>query len=753
MKLNELMSQLTLEEKASLCSGLDFWRTKGVERLGIPSVMVSDGPHGLRKQEGEEDHLGLNKSKTAVCFPAGCAAAASFDPELVGQMGQTLGQASRSEGIAILLGPAVNIKRSPLCGRNFEYYSEDPYLSGQLATAFIKGVQSCGVGTSIKHFAANNQEYYRLRSSSDIDERTLREIYLPAFETAVKEAAPWSVMCSYNKVNGVFSAENSYLLNTILREEWGFEGAVVTDWGAVTQRVKCLIAGTDLEMPGTNGNSDKEIVKAVRGGTLDEAVLNRAVERILRIVLQAVANQADGSHVCADLDAAHEKAVCVAKESAVLLANDGTLPLFGGKKVAYIGEFAVQPRFQGGGSSHVNAYRVDSALGVAQEKKRGVTYAKGFPFDSDSADKDEMNRAIAAAKDADIAVIFAGLPDSYESEGYDRPHMRLPDCQNELISAVAAVQPNVVVVLHNGSPVECPWAAEVSAVLEMYLAGEGVGMATDALLWGEANPCGRLAESFPVKLEDNPSFLNFHNDSYHVRYAESVFVGYRYYDTKKMNVRWPFGHGLSYTQFTMENARLSSPFLSDNDEVTISVDVTNTGSVRGKEVVQLYVQDTTNAIRRPEKELKGFAKVDLAPAETKTVNITINKRSLSWYSEEMKDWYAASGIYRILIARSSRDIVTSLDLELRTEQKHPLRIGQDTTLGEIMANPNTAAVFSQMMNAAGTVSQESFTQSDSQNAGMQQAMMNELPLRTLCNFGYLSEEQLEQLLNAFRFSL
>ena len=447
--LKALIGQMTLEEKASLCSGSDFWHTQGIERLGIPAVMVTDGPHGLRKQAGEADHLGLNDSVEAVCFPAGCATGSSFDPDLLEHMGQVLGDECQAEDVSILLGPAVNIKRSPLCGRNFEYISEDPYLAGKLSAAYIRGVQSRGVGTSIKHFAANNQETRRLTISSDLSERALHEIYLPAFEEAVKAAQPKTVMCSYNKINGVYASENKMLLTDILRDQWGFEGYVVSDWGAANDRVKGLEAGLDLEMPSSNGYNDAKIVAAVQNGSLDEAVLDRAVERILKVVFSYV--DARRPDTVFDRAKDHAEAVAVETQCAVLLTNQGVLPLGTDQKIAYIGEFAAAPRYQGGGSSHIHPSRVTSAWEVAQQKGRNVCYAKGFSAMRDEMTDAELAEAIQAAQNADVAVVFAGLPESFESEGYDRTSMELPACQNRLIDEIAKVQPHVVVVLHNGS--------------------------------------------------------------------------------------------------------------------------------------------------------------------------------------------------------------------------------------------------------------------------------------------------------------
>lgn len=504
--LKELISQMTLEEKAGMCSGLDFWHLKGVERLGIPSTTVSDGPHGLRKQDDKSDHLGINDSIKAVCFPPAVLSACSFDRDLLETLGETVGDEAQATDLSVVLGPAVNIKRSPLCGRNFEYYSEDPYLAGESAAAFIKGVQSRHVGTSIKHFAANNQEFNRMSASSEVDERTMREIYLPAFETAVKKSQPYTVMCSYNKINGTYASENPWLLTKVLRDEWGFKGYVMSDWGAVNDRVEGLKAGLELEMPSSNGINDAEIVKAVQEGTLDEAILDRAVERILNIVFEYVDNRKEQPLT---LEEDHEFAQHVAEESIVLLKNEEkVLPLEKNEKVAFIGGFVKNPRYQGGGSSHVNSFKVTSVWDALTEKEN-VIYAEGFSSETDVYDEKLAAEAIEAAKQVDKAVVFAGLPESFESEGYDRKHMHLPECQNKLIAEIVKAQLNTIVVLHNGAAVEMPWLKDVKGLVEAYLGGQAVGQAEANILYGNVNPSGKLAETLPIKLEDNPSYLNF----------------------------------------------------------------------------------------------------------------------------------------------------------------------------------------------------------------------------------------------------
>lgn len=656
-KIREIISKMTLEEKAAMCSGADFWHTEAVERLGIPASMVSDGPHGLRKQDQEGDHLGVNDSIKAVCFPAGCGTAASFNRELLVKMGEVLGEECQAEGVSVILGPAVNIKRSPLCGRNFEYYSEDPLVASEMAGALIHGVQSKHVGTSIKHFLANNQETRRMSSDSRVDERTLREIYLAAFEGAVKKEKPWTVMCSYNKINGTYAAQNHKYLTEVLRDEWGFDGYVMSDWGAVNSRVEDLKAGLDLEMPTSMGANDKLIVGAVQSGELDESVVDTAVERILNIVFRYEENR--DKQAVFDRDQDHEMARKVAEETVVLLKNEGVLPLAENDQIAFIGKYAAKPRYQGGGSSHINSHKVTSAWDIAQAMGN-VTYAQGFDDKEDKVDEKLFAEAVEAAGKAKAAVIFAGLPDAFESEGFDREHMAMPSCQNELIRQVSQVQPNTVVVLHNGSPVEMPWAGQVKGILEAYLGGQAVGGAVCDILFGRVNPSGKLPETFPLRLEDNPSYLSYIGEGDMVEYREGIFVGYRYYDKKKMDVLFPFGHGLSYTTFAYANLRTDKEQMKDTDVMKVSVDVTNTGKMTGKEVVQLYVADKESTVIRPVKELRDFVKVELEPGETKTVTFTLDKRAFAYYSVRIHDWHVESGTFDILIGKSSREIVKDL---------------------------------------------------------------------------------------------
>lgn len=748
-KIKELVSKMTLEEKAAMCSGADFWHTEAVERLGIPASMVSDGPHGLRKQDDKADHLGVNESIKAVCFPAGCGTAASFNRELLKEMGEALGNECQAEGVSVILGPAVNIKRSPLCGRNFEYYSEDPCLATEIAGALIHGVQSKNVGTSIKHFLANNQETRRLSSDSRVDERTLHEIYLAAFEGAVTREKPWTVMCSYNRINGTYAAENHKYLTEVLRDQWKFDGYVMSDWGAVNNRVADLKAGLDLEMPASGGTNDELIVRAVQSGALEESVVDTAVERILNIVFRYEEHR-DKTAVF-DRDKDHELARKVAQETIVLLKNEGVLPLEEKKQIAFIGKYVKKPRYQGGGSSHINSHKVTAAWDVIKDMPN-VSYAQGFVDDKDQTDEALLEEAVQIAAKADVAVIFAGLPDSFESEGYDRTHMRMPDCQNELIAKVAAVQPNTVVVLHNGSPVEMPWADQVKGIVEAYLGGQAVGGAVCDILFGKVNPSGRLPETFPKKLEDNPSYLSYIGEGDMVEYREGIFVGYRYYDKKKMDVLFPFGYGLSYTTFDYSNLRVDKKKFKDTDTVTVTVDITNTGKMAGKEVVQLYVADKESTVIRPEKELRDFAKVELMPGETKTVSFTLGKRAFAYYNTTIHDWHVETGEFAIQIGRSSRDIVLQETVTVESTVKIPFVYTTDTTLGDVMKNPKAyeivKSLFEKSLFDTDSAEERGEAASEAISDDMNEAMLIYTPLRGPVSFGgEVSMEDIQKLVD------
>lgn len=745
LNIQELIAQMTLEEKAGMCSGLDFWQTKSIERLGIPSIMMTDGPHGLRKQKAGNDHLGIFDSVPSTCFPAGAGMACSWDRELIKQVGAAIGEECQAEDVSILLGPGANIKRSPLCGRNFEYFSEDPYLSSEMAVGHIEGVQSQGVGTSLKHFAANNQEHRRMSVDAIVDERTLREIYLASFESVVKKAQPWTVMCSYNQVNGEYASENPYLLTDILKEEWGHEGFVVSDWGAVNERAKGLAAGLELEMPSSNGAGDQKIIDAVQSGTLSETALDRAVGRLLSIIFKAVEN--DKENASYDPEAHHQLARVAARESMVLLKNeDGLLPLKREGSYAVIGDFARNPRYQGGGSSHIKPTRLDDIYYSLLEEAGSyakLSYSQGYVSDSDEPSLELIGQAIEAASQADTAIVFVGLPERYESEGYDRTHLRIPESQIRLIEAVADVQPNTVVVLSNGSAIEMPWISNVKAVLEGYLGGQALGGAISDLLFGNVSPSGKLAETFPLQLEHNPSYLNFPGEGDTVEYKEGLFVGYRYYDAKRITPLFPFGYGLSYTTFAYSDLSVSTHSLKDSDTLQVSVKVTNTGTMQGKEIVQLYVKDILSNVVRPEKELKGFAKIDLQPGETKVVNFTLDSRAFAYYNVKLKDWHVETGEFEILVGASSEEIMLTESVVVESTAPLPKSYTRNSTVGDLMGDPQAAAVIQAMLTQAGEMMPMLQDGSD-----MMIEMMRNMPIRAMVMFsqGAMTEQGLEELL-------
>ncbi|CAM3606538.1 glycoside hydrolase family 3 C-terminal domain-containing protein [Marinicrinis lubricantis] len=746
--IRQLIDQMTLEEKAGLCSGLDFWHLKGIERLGIPSIMVTDGPHGLRKQAEGADHLGIYDSVKATCFPSAAGVASSWNRDLIEKMGAALGEECQAEDVAVLLGPGANMKRSPLCGRNFEYFSEDPYLSSEMAAHHIQGVQSQGVGTSLKHFAANNQEHRRMSVDAIVDERTLREIYLASFENAVKKSQPWTVMCSYNKINGEYTAENKKLLSDILRDEWGFAGFVVSDWGAVNERVDGLKAGLELEMPSSKGQGDRKIVEAVKNGTLSEDTLNRAVERVLNIIFKAVDHKKQDAGY--DKEAHHQLAREVARESMVLLKNeDGILPLKKEGSIAVIGQFAEKPRYQGGGSSHINPTKLENILEEIRTSAPGanVTYAQGYELKSDDIDEQLIAEAKEAAAQADVAVLFVGLPDRYESEGYDREHLNIPANHQALIEAVSEVQPNLVVVLSNGAPVVMPWLGRVKGLLEAYLGGQALGGAIADLLFGDVNPSGKLAETFPQDVRHNPSHLNFPGEGDRVEYREGIFIGYRYYDMKNIEPLFPFGFGLSYTTFEYSNLQVSKKEIQDTETVEVSVKVKNTGKMAGKEIVQLYVRDVKSEVIRPEKELKGFEKVDLQPGEEKTVTMVLDKRAFAYYNVDLKDWHVETGQFEVMIGRSSKDIVLQDTVNVKSSVRIKKRVHRNTTFGDLMAEPLLAPIVKEMLAKANEGSPFASIDEDSDAAGMFEAMMKYMPLRAMSSFN--PDQFTEHMLNEF----
>ena len=756
-KIQNLISQMTLEEKAGMCSGADFWKLKCVERLGIPQVMVTDGPHGIRKQAESADHLGINESEKAICFPAGCATASSFDRDLIRRQGELLGQECQAMNVSTILGPAMNIKRSPLCGRNFEYYSEDPYVSTEIAAALIEGVQSKNVGTSAKHFVANNQEKRRMTNSSDADERTLREIYLASFEGAIKKAKPWTVMSSYNRINGEFVGDNKEYLTDILRKEWGFDGYVVSDWGAVNDRISSLAAGLDLEMPPGDYENDRLIVKAVQEGKLDESVVDQACERILNIIFRYTENRDEKAVF--DYEKDHKAAAEIEAECMVLLKNENEiLPLTSDKKIAFIGKYAKTPKYQGGGSSHINSWKVESALEAAKEipELANVTFAEGYQDEKDEVIEELQMKAVKAAAEADVAVLFLGLPDNFESEGYDRKHMNLPNCQNELVEKVLEVQKHVVVVLHNGSAVIMPWKDQVEGILEAYLGGEAVGKAVAEVLAGIKNPSGRLAETFPLRLEDTPCYLTYGKGFDNADYREGVFVGYRYYTSRKMETAFPFGHGLSYTTFAYSDLQLDKKEMTDKESVQVSVKVKNTGNRAGKTVVQLYVEAPETEVIRPVRELRGFEKIFLEAGEEKTVTFILGERAFAYWNTLIHDWYAEEGTYKVMIGENADQMCVGEEITVHPTKELPKTYSLNTCLGELMRDPKAQAVMGPFMQgmaqndaAADMAEAQKNDTSGAVNQEMMAAMMEGMPLRQLLSFvPGIKREMLEQIVNA-----
>jgi beta-glucosidase len=651
---------------------------------------MSDGPHGVRKVPDVGSMS--DESLPATCFPTASCMASSWDPDLVGQVAQAIAEEAIALGVDVVLGPGANMKRTPLCGRNFEYYSEDPYLAGEMAAAFIEGAQSKGVGTSLKHYAANNQEFERFRINAVVDERALREIYLPAFETAVKRGKPWTVMCSYNKINGTYGSENHYLLTNILKNEWGFEGLVVSDWGAVHDRVAALKGGLDLEMPGPKDRRVAALIEAVRSGELDEAVLDESARRILGIVFKAAENRKGGEF---DKESHHDLARKAAAEGMVLLKNDGVLPLRDVQRIAVIGRAAREPYYQGGGSSHINPTRVDIPIEelAVQAPATETIYAVGYP-DGAGFRQEMIDEAVSIARDADVAVMYIALPSYKESEGYDRPDLDLTSHQVALIKAVTAVQPRTVVVLNNGSAVAMSeWIDGAAAVLEAWMMGQAGGGAIADVLVGRVNPSGRLAETFPLRLEDTPAYVNYPGENGEVRYGEGLYIGYRYYDKKEMPVLFPFGFGGSYTTFEYSAPTLSAATFKDTDGVTVSVNVTNTGEMAGKEVVQVYVHQRNPRLHRPPKELKGFAKVELQPGETKTVTIPLDYRAFAYYDPAHKLWVTENGEYDILIGASAHDIRHTLTANLQATLDLPSTLHRESTVREWLRDPRGREVF------------------------------------------------------------
>lgn len=658
MKHPEIIKKMTLEQKAAFVSGLDYWHTQGSADLGLPSINITDGPHGLRKKNENKkasDGIGLGNSVPATCFPPASATACSWDPELIRLAGEALGEECLKEKVSVVLGPGMNIKRAPTCGRNFEYFSEDPLLAGKMAAGLVKGVQSKGIGTSLKHYACNSQEAYRMIVDEVVDERALREIYLAAFEIAVKEASPWTVMNSYNRINGEYASQNEYLQKKVLRDEWGFDGLIVTDWGSSVDRIPGLNFGTDLEMPSSGGYNTKKIIDAVNNGELSEDVLNERADTVIDLIIKSKPALDKGCDF--SFDDHHAVARKVAEGSMVLLKNDdGILPLKQGAKVAVIGELAAAPRFQGAGSSVINPTRLDNALEELKKLGVDVTYAKGYEKSKNEINDALFTEAKNAAKNADIALVFVGLTEEFEGEGYDRMNIEMPSSHNELVSEIAKVNPNTAVVLAGGSVINLPWINEVKALLDSRLGGQATGSAVANILTGKVNPSGKTSETYPLSYEENPTFGNYPGGPVTSEHRESIYIGYRYYDKAKKEVLFPFGYGLSYTKFEYSDISVSAENITDADELTVKFKVKNIGDVDGAEVTQLYVGDIESTIYRAVKDLRAFEKVFLKAGEEKEVTFTLSKRDFAFFNVYSGDYQVESGEFAVLVGASSRDI-------------------------------------------------------------------------------------------------
>lgn len=658
MKHPDIVNKMSLAQKAAFVSGYDYWHLEESAELGLPKIMVTDGPHGLRKQNPDKKAsggIGLGNSVPATCFPPAATSSCSWDPDLLTEVGAALAEECLAEQVSVVLGPGVNIKRSPVCGRNFEYFSEDPYLAGKCAAGLIRGVQSKGVGTSVKHFACNSQEAFRMVINEVVDERALRELYLTAFEIAVKEGHPWTIMNSYNRVNGVYSSQNEHLQQEILRKEWGFDGLIVTDWGSSVDRIPGLKNGTDLEMPSSGDLNAKKIVAAVEKGELDENILNERVDTVVDLILKSKP-ALEKKHTY-DAKAHHAIAQKMAENSMVLLKNDdGILPLKKGQKVAVIGEMAASPRFQGAGSSVINPTRLDNALDCLKEAGVDLVYAKGYDKTKDEEDDALFTEAKNAAKNADLALVFVGLTEAFEGEGYDRVDTEMPKSHNALVTAIAKENPNTVVVLSGGSVISMPWIHEVKGLLNAGLGGQATGSAVANILTGKVNPSGKTSETYPLSFKDNPTYGNYPGGPVTSEHRESVYLGYRYYDTAKKEVLFPFGFGLSYTSFAYSDLQVSQKEWKDGDEITLTFKVKNTGSIDGAEIAQVYIHDKESTIFRPEKELKAFQKVFLKAGEEKEIQLTLGKRAFAFFNTKVNDWTVESGDFDILVASSSRDI-------------------------------------------------------------------------------------------------
>jgi beta-glucosidase len=734
--------RLTPEERASLTSGADFWMTKAIERAGVPAIMLTDGPHGVRKQVAATDHLGIAESVPATCFPPAVGLGSSWDPVLVRRVGEALGVEAAIEGVDVLLGPGVNIKRHPLCGRNFEYFSEDPILAAALGVGFVSGLQSTGVGASLKHFAANNQETDRLLVSSDVDPRPLREIYLRAFQRVVTEAQPWTVMCSYNRINGVHASQDPWLLTDVLRGEWGFQGLVVSDWGAVAQRVPALRAGLDLEMPSSGGRTDKQIVAAITDGTLDEGVLDRAVTRVLDLVAKASTRPPVSGPL--DVDTHHQLAREAAGRSIVLLKNDdGLLPLSRSTTLAVIGAFAENPRYQGAGSSHINPTRLDTALAEIRALSQAeVMYARGFSCDEGGSADDLRAEAVAAAQECEVAVVFLGLPARAESEGFDRQHIDLPADQLALLDAVVEVNPQTVVVLSNGGVVALPFADRVPAILEGWLLGQAGGGGTADVLYGMVNPSAKLTETIPRRLADTPAYGNFPGEHGHVRYGEGLLVGYRWYDERGLDVAFPFGHGLSYTTFEYGQPTVAA---TPDGDLEIGVPITNTGTVPGREVVQVYTSLPSSQVQRAPRELKAFASVPVEPGATVDAHMIIRREDLAYWDVRVDRWVVEGGAYLVEVGASSRDLRATTTIEVAGDRV-VLPLTEESRLSDVLMHPVAGPV----ARVAVTAMRAAFDSGSQEQTESMEKMLASMPIGRMVNFPgtSITRELLAKLLAA-----
>lgn len=673
MKHSDIIGKMTFKQKADYVTGEDFWHLREYKDLGLSGIMITDGPNGLRKKDTNKKSkgVGLGNSVAATCFPPAVTAACTWDMELIEKEGKAIGEECLAEKVSVILGPGTNIKRSPVCGRNFEYFSEDPVLAGKCTAALIKGIQSKGVGTSLKHFACNSQEAYRMVIDEIIDERAIRELYFPAFEIAVKEAKPWTVMNSYNKINGVYSSQNNWLQEDVLRKGWGFDGLIVTDWGSSVDRIKGIKAGTDLEMPSSCDINSKKIIEAVESGELDENDLDKCVDSIIELVEKS--KPVLKKSYTYSIDEHHKIAKEIAEGACVLLKNnDNLLPISKNKRIAFIGEMAKSPRFQGAGTSVINPTKLDNACEEFEKQGLDFVYAKGYCKNRDYVDESLLNEAVNAAKECDVAVIFAGLTEEFEAEGYDRKNIDMPACHNKLIEEVVKANPNTVVVLSAGSVVLMPWADKVKSILHSGLGGQAGASAVVNILTGDVNPSGKTCETYPMKFEDNPVYGNYPGGPVTSEHRESIYIGYRYYDKANLDVRFPFGFGLSYTTFEYSDIKISANKINEYESLTVSCKIKNTGNYDGAEVVQLYVKDKESTIFRPEKELKAFKKVFLKKGEEKEIEFTLEKRAFAFYNVSIHDWCIESGEFDILVGSSSRDIRLADTVTVVSSDKSPI---------------------------------------------------------------------------------